>query len=141
MNDENKKYGRLYQFIKLYLFSASSRLFSCPLSMTDGAAYLITHISEKFPEYITEDMKIAYKRLVSNDPNYFWTSGQWMTEIMGGSDVRNSTETKAVKIEGKKYSLSGLKWFTSAIDADICFTLAKIITNENSDIVIYSYFS
>ena len=49
-----------------------------------------------------------------------------MTELLGGSDVRNSTQTIATQIEGNRYSLTGLKWFTSAIDANITFTLAKI---------------
>lgn len=29
----------------------------------------------------------AYNRLTSRDPKLFWTSGQWMTERKGGSDV------------------------------------------------------
>lgn len=49
-----------------------------------------------------------------------------MTEILGGSDVKASTQTIAKHIDGNKYSLHGLKWFTSAIDANITFTLAKI---------------
>ncbi len=53
-----------------------------------------------------------------------------MTEILGGSDVRASTQTIAKHIVDNKYSLHGLKWFTSAIDSDITFTLAKI---ENAD--------
>ena len=35
------------------------------------------------PDYLTN----AYKRLTSRDTNLFWTSGQWMTEKGGGSDV------------------------------------------------------
>ena len=31
----------MHQYVKLYLFSASSGLYSCPLAMTDGAAKLI----------------------------------------------------------------------------------------------------
>jgi hypothetical protein len=34
-------YSRLYQTLKLYLFSPSSGLYSCPLAMTDGAARTI----------------------------------------------------------------------------------------------------
>jgi alkylation response protein AidB-like acyl-CoA dehydrogenase len=49
-----------------------------------------------------------------------------MTELLGGSDVRGSTQTVAILIEKNKYSLHGLKWFTSAIDSQIAFTLAKI---------------
>jgi len=41
----HKNYARIYQFIKLYLFAASSGLYSCPLSMTDGAAFLIQTIN------------------------------------------------------------------------------------------------
>ena len=33
--------SRLYQMAKLYLFGASSGLYSCPLAMTDGAAQTI----------------------------------------------------------------------------------------------------
>lgn len=33
--------SRLHQFSKLFLFSPSSGLYSCPLAMTDGAARLI----------------------------------------------------------------------------------------------------
>ena len=29
----------------------------------------------------------AYHRLTTRDPQQFWTSGQWMTEKKGGSDV------------------------------------------------------
>lgn len=29
----------------------------------------------------------AFPRLTSRDPQKFWTSGQWMTERRGGSDV------------------------------------------------------
>jgi alkylation response protein AidB-like acyl-CoA dehydrogenase len=49
-----------------------------------------------------------------------------MTEIKGGSDVRASTQTIAKHIKDNQYALYGLKWFTSAIDANVSFTLAKI---------------
>lgn len=54
-----------------------------------------------------------------------------MTEILGGSDVRDSTQTIAELLDenSKTYKLTGLKWFTSAIDSDITFTLAKIKNN------------
>jgi hypothetical protein len=38
----------------------------------------------------------AYGRLVSRDPQRFWTSGQWMTERPGGSDV-GRTESLAMR--------------------------------------------
>lgn len=33
----------------------------------------------------------AYDRLTSQSPDKFWTSGQWMTERKGGSDVGKKT--------------------------------------------------
>lgn len=53
-----------------------------------------------------------------------------MTELLGGSDVRGSTQTIATHLEGNKYALNGLKWFTSAIDSDLTFTLAKIKSED-----------
>jgi hypothetical protein len=79
-------YSRLYQIVKLYMYAPSSGLYSCPLAMTDGAArtlqlYLDQNKNEN--ELITT----AFARLTSRNPNEFWTSGQWMTERKGGSDV------------------------------------------------------
>ena len=56
-----------------------------------------------------------------------------MTEKKGGSDVRSGTQTIAEKVDKNIYKLNGLKWFTSAIDSDISFTLAKIKTSQNVD--------
>lgn len=38
----------------------------------------------------------ALSHLISRDPAQFWTSGQWMTEKAGGSDVAAATETVGV---------------------------------------------
>lgn len=81
-----KKYGqyaRLYQHAKLYLYCASSGLFSCPLAMTDGAAKSIEELNLLKNPMLSN----TYNRLLSRDPDFFWTSGQWMTEKGGGSDV------------------------------------------------------
>ena len=63
-----------------------------------------------------------------------------MTEILGGSDVRASTQTIAEHVEGNIYKLYGLKWFTSAIDSDITFTLAKIKNKEGNMMINLLYF-
>eukprot|EP00002_Diphylleia_rotans_P012239 TRINITY_DN2396_c0_g1_i3.p1 TRINITY_DN2396_c0_g1~~TRINITY_DN2396_c0_g1_i3.p1 ORF type:complete len:460 (+),score=90.28 TRINITY_DN2396_c0_g1_i3:806-2185(+) len=70
-----------------------------------------------------------YKHLVSRDPKFFWTSGQWMTELTGGSDIGNS-ETIAKKQDDGSYKLYGLKYFTSAATSEIAVTLARIV-DEN----------
>ncbi len=116
-----RQYGpwsRLYQFAKLYLFHPGSAYYTCPLAMTDGAARLIETYGDDELKRRTLD------RLTSRDPEYFWTSGQWMTERTGGSDVGGS-ETVARK-KGNQWHLEGIKWFTSAVTSQIAMTLGRI---------------
>ena len=70
----------MYQFIKTFLFAPSSGLYGCPNSMTDGAAFLIKIIEDKYPEYLSNNMKLAYNSFMTNNPKWFWTSGQWVME-------------------------------------------------------------
>ena len=119
-----KEFSRLYQIIKLYLYSPASGMFSCPLAMTDGAAKVIESLE------LGKVTGEAFSHLVSRDPRHFWTSGQWMTEKAGGSDVGSGTETLAYKQEDGTYRLNGYKWFSSATDSDICLTLGRIVYNE-----------
>lgn len=112
------EFSRLYQFAKLYLFNPSSAVYTCPLAMTDGAARLIeVHGDAALRAH-------AYRHLISRDPAQFWTSGQWMTERPGGSDV-GRTETIA-RAAGDVYRLQGTKWFTSATTSQMAMTLARI---------------
>jgi alkylation response protein AidB-like acyl-CoA dehydrogenase len=109
-------HSRIDQFARLYLFAPSSALYSCPLAMTDGAArFLEVHGDES--------LRPVLAHLTSRDPNEFWTSGQWMTERTGGSDV-GSTSTIAACEEGDSYILYGSKWFTSATTSQVAMTLA-----------------
>jgi alkylation response protein AidB-like acyl-CoA dehydrogenase len=113
------EYSRLVQFAKLYLYHPSSAFFSCPLAMTDGAARAIEL-------YGSDEMKKnAFRRLTSRNPKEFWTSGQWMTERTGGSDV-SGTATVAKHKGGDLYELHGTKWFTSATTSQMAMTLARI---------------
>lgn len=111
-------YSRVVQFIRAYLFGASSVLYTCPLAMTDGAARVL--------ELYGSDalMQGAFKKLTSSDPSSFWTSGQWMTEREGGSDV-GRTATIALP-SGDIYRLYGTKYFTSSINSPMAMTLARI---------------
>ncbi|NXW58574.1 ACD11 dehydrogenase, partial [Eurystomus gularis] len=117
-------WSRLHQAVKLYLFSSFSGGFSCPLAMTDGAAKVIESLG------IPGSLKNAFDHLTSRDPKQFWTSGQWMTERRGGSDVANGTETVARKQPDGTYRLYGFKWFTSAADSDVALTLARVAAAE-----------
>ncbi|HYR10903.1 MAG TPA: acyl-CoA dehydrogenase family protein, partial [Longimicrobium sp.] len=66
----------------------------------------------------------AVPHLTSRDPAAFWTSGQWMTETTGGSDV-GGTETMALQGEDGEWRLHGRKWFTSAATSQMALTLAR----------------
>lgn len=111
-------HSRIDQFARLYLFAPSSALYSCPLAMTDGAArFLEVHGDES--------TRPVFAHLTSRDPRQFWTSGQWMTERTGGSDVR-TTSTLARCESGNDYRLYGQKWFTSATTSQVAMTLARI---------------
>ena len=121
------EHQRLGQLIVLTMYHPSSGLYGCPLAMTDGAAYVIKNLLEKSPSP-SQELSNAFSRLTSRDPSYKWTSGQWMTEKKGGSDV-SQTETIAIK-EKDGYRLYGYKWFSSATDSNIALTLAKVIPED-----------
>jgi acyl-CoA dehydrogenase len=115
-----KKHGdlsRIHQFALAYLFDGSTHVYTCPLAMTDGAAKtLLVHGNRELIDR-------AIPRLMSRDPAKAWTSGQWMTERTGGSDVATS-ETIAKK-DGDTWRLYGTKWFTSATTSQMALTLAR----------------
>ena len=110
-------WSRVHQCVRLYLYNASSAIYSCPLAMTDGAARAIEL-------YGDADLKQRIlPRLLSRDPGRMWTSGQWMTERTGGSDV-GGTSTDARR-DGGGFRLYGTKWFTSATTSEVAVTLAR----------------
>ncbi|XP_077995805.1 acyl-CoA dehydrogenase family member 11-like [Glandiceps talaboti] len=126
-----RKFGpwsRVYQVAKVYLFDASSGMYSCPLAMTDGALQTIDRIHENDRNPVLSER--AWPRLISRDPDQFWTSGQWMTERKGGSDVAAGTQTLAVPQNDGTYKLYGYKWFSSATDANMSITLGRIVDNN-----------
>jgi alkylation response protein AidB-like acyl-CoA dehydrogenase len=114
-------HSRVDQFARLYLYAPSSATYSCPLAMTDGAARLL----ELYPDPVTRS---AFEHLISRDPKYFWTSGQWMTERTGGSDVSGTSTLARLGTDSAsadyRYRLFGTKWFTSATTSQIAITLA-----------------
>ena len=111
------RFSRVDQFARVYLFHASTDVYTCPLAMTDGAARtLLAHGNAPLVER-------AVGRLTSRDPKHAWTSGQWMTERTGGSDVGLS-ETVARKVDGQ-WRLYGTKWFTSATTSQMALTLGR----------------
>src|SRR5690606_19592262 len=111
------RYSRIYQFAAVHLFHPSSDMYTCPLAMSDGAARTLLVAGHE------PLIARALPRLTSRDPQSAWTSGQWMTELIGGSDVGASL-TRAVREDGV-WRLYGRKWFTSAITSQMALTLAR----------------
>lgn len=111
------RYGRIHQHLMNYLVQASMDTYSCPLAMTDGAVATLRASGNQAL------IDRAVPRLLSRDPAQMWTSGQWMTERTGGSDV-SQTETVARRNEDG-WRLFGTKWFTSATTSDMTITLAR----------------
>jgi alkylation response protein AidB-like acyl-CoA dehydrogenase len=111
------RHARIAQFAKVYLFHPSTDVYSCPLAMTDGAARTLLESGN------ARLISHALPHLISRDPATFWTSGQWMTETTGGSDVGRS-QTRAVEENGV-WRLYGRKWFTSAVTSQMALTLAR----------------
>lgn len=119
---QNGDASRIHQFAKIYLFDPSTDVYSCPLAMTDGATK--TLLVHRDVQDENDFAAHAFKRLTSRDPAYAWTSGQWMTERTGGSDV-GLTETVAKVDEDGRYRLYGTKWFTSATTSQMALTLGR----------------
>ncbi len=108
-------YARIVQAGLANLYDPVSAAATCPLVMTDGAAWLLRqHDPALWAKY--------GPRLIARSDAF--TSGQWMTETEGGSDVAN-TATAATPNEDGSFSLHGTKWFTSATSADIAMVLAR----------------
>ncbi|PAV72169.1 hypothetical protein WR25_00019 [Diploscapter pachys] len=120
---------RLHQVAKLYLFSPSAGLSTCPMAMTDGCVKTLKTLGlYDNHRFSTETVN----RLVSRDGKKAWTSGQWMTEKKGGSDVAGGCDTYAVQEKENFYRLYGYKWFSSAIDADVALTLARVVDKQGN---------
>ncbi|QKX62860.1 uncharacterized protein TRUGW13939_10025 [Talaromyces rugulosus] len=126
---------RIHQYIKYHVWSGSSAIVTCPSAMTDGAAKLLgCHLDDEYGQVFAK----ARAKLISRENGVAWTSGQWMTERKGGSDVRG-TETIATRVTGNDetdgfdadgvplgpWKINGFKWFSSATDANMTILLAK----------------
>ena len=109
---------RLHQFALVHLFHPSSDIYTCPLAMTDGAAQTLLRSGNQAL------LERALPHLTSRDPASFWTSGQWMTESSGGSDVGLGS-TEARLDEAGVWRLYGRKWFTSAAASQMALVLAR----------------
>lgn len=111
-------WSRTRQFALVYLFHPVTDVYTCPLAMTDGAARALLEAGN------ARLIGHAVPHLTSRDIAQFWTSGQWMTESAGGSDVGLS-RTLAQQDASGVWRLYGHKWFTSAATSQMALTLAR----------------
>lgn len=108
-------YARIVQFGLIDLWNPASATAGCPLSMTDAAAHVLE----------AEDAELAAHYLPKlTRREDAWTSGQWMTEKEGGSDVGRSGTVARQHADGT-WTLHGTKWFTSATTTDMALALAR----------------
>ncbi|ORX93267.1 hypothetical protein BCR34DRAFT_580625 [Clohesyomyces aquaticus] len=138
---------RVHEFALGHLWSCTATMTGCPMAMTDGAITLISrHLVDSDGDQPGRRrvLQEAYRRLTSRDPEVAWTSGQWMTERTGGSDV-SETETYARKLNSEElehafsaglqqdgigmplgpWRIDGFKWFSSATDSEMSVLLAR----------------
>jgi putative acyl-CoA dehydrogenase len=97
----------------------------CPLSMT----YSVVPVLRRHPELAAEwEPRLHSNRYdASTRPageKHGVLMGMAMTEKQGGSDVRANT-TRAERIGGDEYALTGHKWFCSAPMSDAFLVLAQ----------------
>jgi alkylation response protein AidB-like acyl-CoA dehydrogenase len=138
---------RIYAFVLTHLWGPTGTMTGCPMSMTDGAATLLSrHLDDTDGDQPGRGQvfKEAYRRLISRDPKTAWTSGQWMTERTGGSDVsgtetiatrmshveleqesRAETDKDAIGMPLGPWKIDGFKWFSSATDSEMAVLLAR----------------
>ena len=109
--------ARVVQAALGYLFAPSTATYLCPVAMTDGAARVLTDAGTE------HQRREVLARLVSRDPAHAWTSGQWMTERQGGSDVGRNT--LSARREGDRWRLDGQKFFCSNIGCEVALALAR----------------
>jgi alkylation response protein AidB-like acyl-CoA dehydrogenase len=138
---------RVQQLALSHVWVVAGSMTGCPISMTDGAAKLLaSHLKDSDGSQLgfSKVVRESYRRLISRDPAEAWTSGQWMTERSGGSDV-SGTETIARLLTTKEltedsmrgreldghglplgpWRIDGFKWFSSATDSNMTLMLAR----------------
>src|SRR2546423_1837767 len=85
--------------------------------MTDGAARVLRDAGG------VGQAREVLEHLISRNPAEAWTSGQWMTERQGGSDVGQNAVV--AKRDGDEWRLFGQKFFCSNIGCEMALALAR----------------
>ena len=64
----------------------------------------------------------------------------YLSSRLGLHFIANGTETLAIPQPDGSYKLHGYKWFSSATDADMTFTLARVIGHDGTIIQVISFY-
>lgn len=100
-----------------YLYVQAEFGVCCPLSMTDS----LTRTLSKFGDPALIERLLP--ALTSQDMDALAQGAMFMTEQGAGSDV-GATETRA-RFDGRRWRLTGEKWFCSNADAALAMVLAR----------------
>ncbi|KAK9358078.1 hypothetical protein V1504DRAFT_397684 [Lipomyces starkeyi] len=140
LTNDYEGYARIIQVLKLHLFSPASATSNFHLILSDGVGTLLrTHLSDsKIDEATRALFQHAYDRLTSPVPEKGWTSGLWMTEPAGGSDLTPTETTatysplgpddKSTDADGfplGPWVLNGFKWFSTSTEGSMAVAVAK----------------
>lgn len=106
----------LVTFSMGYLLSQADTSLHCPVTMTGAVAYVLDRFA---PESVKRD----YLHQLTRMDGQAKSAGTWATEQHGGSDV--GATTTVARQDGDAWRLSGIKWFTSAIDGGIAVATAR----------------
>src|SRR5438046_6894361 len=109
--------ARLVQAALCYLFAPSTATYLCPVAMTDGAAGVLSDAAG------AGQSREVLEHLISRNPGEAWTSGQWMTERQGRSDLRQNAVV--AKRDGDRWRLFGQKFFCSNIRCEGALARAR----------------
>ncbi len=108
----------LYSFFRLgYICGFYDPGLACPYTVSMSTAYPI------YKYMANSNLRDHYlsKLLRKEDP---WQGATWFTEIKGGSDLGNNTQTIATRANDK-WLLNGTKYFSSNVGADLAVISAR----------------
>jgi putative acyl-CoA dehydrogenase len=109
----------------LYLLSQIEAGVLCPMSMTYAAVPALRAAPAIADEWVPRLTSLEYDpRAVPASGKPGAVCGMAMTEKQGGSDVRANT-TRARRIAGGEFEITGHKWFCSAPTSDAFLVLAQ----------------
>ncbi len=111
-----QKAPHLLTFTMGYILAQADISLHCPVTLTGAVAYVLgSHAPQSVRQRFLYD-------LVRMD-GHTKTGGTWVTEQHGGSDV-GATTTVAVA-NGHRFTLHGLKWFTSNANSGLALATAR----------------